>query len=94
LTGDGLLSPRQVWFDVNILILEVIVLVRSGVHRQRVALQTDLAADLPRVLGDRLQVPHRLLILLVNAIDALVAPPRGRARYRTPRGSTRPKACS
>jgi phosphoglycerate-specific signal transduction histidine kinase len=64
---------------VNTLILEVIVLVHSDVHRQRVALQTDLAADLPRVLGDRLQVPHRLLILLVNAIDALRSVPRARA---------------
>jgi C4-dicarboxylate-specific signal transduction histidine kinase len=79
LTGDGLPSPRQVWFDVNILILEVIVLVRSGVHRQRVALQTDLAADLPRVLGDRIQVPHVLLNLLVNAIDALHGVTRARA---------------
>jgi phosphoglycerate-specific signal transduction histidine kinase len=64
---------------VNTLILEVIVLVHSDVHRQRVPLQTDLAADLPRVLGDRLQVPHRLLILLVNAIDALHSVPRARA---------------
>jgi signal transduction histidine kinase len=37
----------------------------------------DLAVDLPRVLGDRLQVPHRLLILLVNAIDALRGAPEG-----------------
>jgi hypothetical protein len=41
---------------VNILILEVIVLVCSSVHRQSMALQTDLAADLPRVLGHRIQV--------------------------------------
>jgi len=38
LTGDGLPSPRQEWLDVNTLILEVIVLVRSDVHRQRIAL--------------------------------------------------------
>jgi hypothetical protein len=42
---------------VNPLIGEVVVLVRSDVHRQRAALLTDLAADRPRVLGDRIQVP-------------------------------------
>ena len=64
---------------MNTLLLEVIVLVRSDVHRQRVALQTDLAADPPRVLGDRIQVPHVLLNRLVNAIDALRGVPRARA---------------
>ena len=77
MTGDGLPSQRQEWLDVNTLILEVIVLVRSDVHRQSVALQADLAADLPRVLGDRIQVQQVLLNLIPNAIDALSGAPEG-----------------
>jgi hypothetical protein len=33
LTGDVLPSRRRAWLDVNPRMLEVVVLVRSGVHR-------------------------------------------------------------
>jgi signal transduction histidine kinase len=63
--------PQPEWLDVNALILEVLALTRSEVHRQGVALQTHLALDLPLVRGDRIQVQQVVLNLLVNAIDAL-----------------------
>ena len=69
--------PHKDWLDVNALIREVIALVHSDGHRQGIALQTDLAADLPRVVGDRIQVQQVLLNLLVNALDALRGVPEG-----------------
>ncbi len=69
--------PHKDWLDLNALIREVIALVHSDGHRQGVALQTDLAADLPRVVGDRIQVQQVLLNLLMNALDALRGVPEG-----------------
>jgi signal transduction histidine kinase len=52
-------------------ILEVIALVRSEIERHRVSLQTHLSSDVPRVLGDRVQLQQVLLNLLMNGIEAL-----------------------
>ena len=40
-------------------------------HRHAVALETHLAADVPLILGDRIQVQQVLLNLVMNAIEAL-----------------------
>ena len=40
-------------------------------HAHRVSLQTHLAGDVPRVLGDRVQLQQVLLNLLMNAIEAM-----------------------
>jgi signal transduction histidine kinase len=69
--------PQPAWLDVNALILEVLALVRSDVQRHGVALQTQLATDLPPVRGDRIQVQQVVLNLLVNALDALRGVPEG-----------------
>ena len=39
--------------------------------RNQVELQTVLAADLPSVLGDRVQLQQVLLNLIINAIEAM-----------------------
>jgi len=41
------------------------------VHRHGVVVATQLAADVPRILGDRIQVQQVLLNLVMNAIEAL-----------------------
>jgi signal transduction histidine kinase len=41
------------------------------VQRNRVLLQTELADDLPLILGDRVQLQQVILNLLVNAIEAM-----------------------
>jgi hypothetical protein len=43
------------------------------VRRNRVLLKTDLAADFPPVLGDRIQLQQVLLNLLINGIEAMRA---------------------
>jgi signal transduction histidine kinase len=50
--------------------------------RNEVEFRTDLAIDLPTVLGDRVQLQQVLLNLITNAIDAMSAV-TGRARVLT-----------
>src|SRR5260370_18573100 len=56
-------------FDINEPILEVIALTRSEVQRSGVSLQTRLAE--PLVQGDRIQLQHGILNLIVNAVEAM-----------------------
>jgi signal transduction histidine kinase len=41
------------------------------VQRNRISLQTELANDLPLILGDRIQLQQVILNLLINAIEAM-----------------------
>jgi signal transduction histidine kinase len=59
--------------DINDIIDEVVDLVQSEVRNHRVVLVTKLSAELPRVLGDRVQLQQVLLNLLLNGIEAMVA---------------------
>ena len=58
----------------------VLPLVRPELDRHGIALQMSLAADLPAVLGDRIQLQQVLLNLLVNAAEAMRDVPPGRRR--------------
>ncbi len=62
---------RRDWVDVNETILEVIALARREVHSNGVSLRTRLEGDLPRVLGDRIQLQQVILNLMINAIEAM-----------------------
>jgi PAS domain S-box-containing protein len=62
---------RKDWVDINETIREVIALVRSEVYENRVSLQTQLSDDVPRILGDRIQLQQVILNLIINAIDAM-----------------------
>jgi C4-dicarboxylate-specific signal transduction histidine kinase len=64
-------SPHKNRLDINNTILEVIALTRSEMHRNGVALRTRLAADLPLVQGDRVQLQQVMLNLILNAVEAL-----------------------
>jgi two-component system sensor kinase FixL len=65
--------PERTLLDVNDVIGEVLRLVHAEVVRQRVSVRTSLAEDLPRVIGDRVQLQQVLINLIVNAIDAMHA---------------------
>src|SRR4029453_13145934 len=67
--------PRQEEVDVNQIISEVIALTRDQMHSQGVALQSELAADIEAVRGDRVQLQQVILNLIVNAIEAMSAAP-------------------
>ena len=63
--------PRKDRLDINNMILEVIALTRSEIHRNGVALRTRLAPDLPLVRGDRVQLQQVVLNLILNAVESL-----------------------
>jgi PAS domain S-box-containing protein len=65
--------PRQEEVDVNQIISEVIALTRDQIHSHDIALQTELAADLKAVRGDRVQLQQVILNLIVNALEAMSA---------------------
>jgi len=64
--------------DLNDVIREMIVLVRSEATRHSISIRTELTADLPPVMGDRVQLQQVMMNLIVNSIDAMkdVAGPR------------------
>ncbi|MDB5389015.1 MAG: sensor signal transduction histidine kinase, partial [Planctomycetaceae bacterium] len=57
--------------DLNETIREVIVLTGGEMNKQQVVLRLELPFDLPRVVGDRIQLQQVLLNLILNAIDAM-----------------------
>ena len=57
--------------DLNEATQEVIALSLSDLQRNRVVLRSELAADLPPVTGDRVQLQQVILNLLRNASDAM-----------------------
>ncbi|PYR25524.1 MAG: hypothetical protein DMF98_11935 [Acidobacteria bacterium] len=71
----ALFSKKEFTFellDLNEVTREVIALSLSDLQRNRVALQLELAEDLPTIIGDRIQLQQVILNLLRNASDAMV----------------------
>jgi C4-dicarboxylate-specific signal transduction histidine kinase len=64
-------TPQRELVDVNELIREMIVLLRSETTRYSVSVLSDLATDLPQVMGDRVQLQQVLMNLMINSIDAM-----------------------
>jgi PAS domain S-box-containing protein len=56
---------------INTVIQEVLALTQPELRRNRVLLQTELADDLPIVLGDKVQLQQVILNLVMNAIEAM-----------------------
>jgi signal transduction histidine kinase len=49
----------------------MIVLLRSEATRYSISVGTELASDLPQVMGDRVQLQQVLMNLMINGIDAM-----------------------
>ena len=64
-------TPQREPMDVNEVIREMIVLLRSEAMRYNVSVRTELAADLPQVMGDRVQLQQVLMNLMINGIEAM-----------------------
>jgi C4-dicarboxylate-specific signal transduction histidine kinase len=64
-------TPQRESIDVNEVIREMIVLLRSELTRFSIATRTELAPRLPRVMGDRVQLQQVLMNLILNGIDAM-----------------------
>jgi signal transduction histidine kinase len=63
-------TPEREPVDVNEVIREMIVLLRSEATRYSISVRTELA-DLPPVMGDRVQLQQVLMNLMTNGIDAM-----------------------
>jgi C4-dicarboxylate-specific signal transduction histidine kinase len=57
--------------DLNEIVREMTLLLHSETTQFSVLVRTDLAADLPKVMGDRVQLQQVLMNLMMNGIDAM-----------------------
>jgi len=64
-------DPNAEMVDLNEATREVISLSLSDFQRKRVILRTELAENLPPVIGDRVQLQQVILNLFLNASDAM-----------------------
>jgi PAS domain S-box-containing protein len=64
-------DPQRELVDVNEVIQEMIVLLRHQAYRYSISIRTELAADLPQVMADPVQLQQVLMNLMLNGIDAM-----------------------
>ena len=64
-------DTEKVRLNINDAIREVIALAEGEARRNSVTLRTDLAADLPPVAGDRVQLQQVILNLVMNGVEAM-----------------------
>ncbi len=71
-------EQSRTFVDINHTVGEALALGMIGTVGASVALTTELAADLPLVLADRVQIQQVLINLMLNAVDAMhdMAAPR------------------
>jgi C4-dicarboxylate-specific signal transduction histidine kinase len=64
-------APRREPVDVNDVIREMVVLLRSESAQYSVSIRDELAPDLPGTMGDRVQLQQVMMNLIMNGIDAM-----------------------
>jgi signal transduction histidine kinase/PAS domain-containing protein len=64
-------APQQELVDINELIREMIVLLRSEASRYSISIRGELADDLPKMKVDRVQLQQVLMNLMLNGIEAM-----------------------
>jgi len=57
--------------DVNEIVREMLELLRSEANRYSICMRTDLAAELPEVTADRVQLQQVMMNLMLNGIEAM-----------------------
>src|SRR5712692_143709 len=84
-------APQRELVDVNEAIQEIIALVRGELARHSISVRTELAADLPRIMGDRVQLQQLIMNLMINGIDAMKGVDGARELFvRSQRGEADP----
>jgi PAS domain S-box-containing protein len=64
-------APNQESLDVNDLLPDTVALLRDQTTRYNISVRTELTADLPRIVGDRVQLQQVAMNLIVNSIEAM-----------------------
>jgi signal transduction histidine kinase len=63
--------PQRELVDVNGIIRELLTLLESEATRSSVAMRTELAAELPKIMADRVQLQQVFMNLMLNGIEAM-----------------------
>jgi PAS domain S-box-containing protein len=63
--------PNQENLSVNEIISDTIGILRDETVRHKISVRTELAADLPPIVGDRVQLQQVAMNLIVNSIEAM-----------------------
>jgi len=63
--------PQRELVDINGIIHEMLTLLKGEVDRYPVAMRTDLSAELPKIMADRVQLQQVFMNLVLNAIEAM-----------------------
>jgi C4-dicarboxylate-specific signal transduction histidine kinase len=70
-------ATEKAWLDLPELVHEVVRLTQPELVRQGVSLRVEVAAALPPVWGDRVQLQQVLLNLVMNALEAMAGVAQG-----------------
>jgi PAS domain S-box-containing protein len=63
--------PKRELVAMNEVIGEMVLLLRGEANEYAVSIRTDLAADLPKITADRVQLQQVLMNLMLNGIEAM-----------------------
>jgi PAS domain S-box-containing protein len=63
--------PERELVDLNGIIHEMFTLLKGEATRHSVAMRTELAAELPKIIADRVQLQQVFMNLMLNAIEAM-----------------------
>jgi len=66
-------DPIRDLIDINDIVREAVLFVRSESQANHIAITTRLAGGLPRILADRVQLQQVVVNLLINSIQAIAA---------------------
>jgi PAS domain S-box-containing protein len=64
-------APQRESIDVDEIIGEMVLLLRSEANEYAVSIRADLASDLPKITADRVQLQQVLMNLMLNGIEAM-----------------------
>jgi PAS domain S-box-containing protein len=63
--------PQRESVDAGEIMGEMVLLLRGEANEHGVSIRTDLAADLPKIIADRVQLQQVLMNLMLNGIEAM-----------------------
>jgi signal transduction histidine kinase len=78
--------------DLNELVMSTIALLNSELIGRRIAVENNLAKNLPATVGDPVQLQQVLLNLLMNAMDAMASTPEPQRRIKVSTRAPEPGA--